>query len=127
MLLERTYKLPPKCSVKSVRLRQTNGFDERKAAKKAETKKTLFAEELLALSIIEVDGEPVPEGAAPVANWASGTRAAVMEFFNHLNEVPDEAIQRSIKEAEADEERENGEAITPLSAEKIATGRSLSG
>lgn len=100
-LLRRTFDMPPRCSIKSVTVRECDGTDESQAVLAAENKNTTMYTELMRLSVERINDEPVLPGTAPLERWTSRTRKAVSMFFDHLNDVSDEEIAPLLMTTEA--------------------------
>lgn len=80
-------------NIKSFTIRETNGEDEDRAAMLAKAKggAASMMEELVRLSIVEVDGEAVnAEPGVPYAafdKWNSKTRTFVLNAYKRLNSL----------------------------------------
>lgn len=85
--MEYTFKFPAKCNIRSITIRETDGADETKAAeaKEALGKAGSFMEELIKLSIVAVDDEPVKAPFGEMEKWNSRTRSLVMAAFKSVN------------------------------------------
>lgn len=101
-LLEKTFDLPARCSIKRVTIRELNGKDERQALLAAkESGETLWLA-MVRLSITQVDDQAIHTGSAPVDDWNTRTRNAVGQFFDYMNGVEDEEIAPLLAAAEKD-------------------------
>jgi len=126
-LITRTYRLPPRCNIESVTVRETNGIDEQEAALAAEAKGTTIYSELVLLSIIEIDGDTVPgKGAAPMQQWNTRTRAAVRMIFDRLNDVSQAEMDPLFLEAETNGQTSKPSRSTQKSSAKHDKSRSAS-
>lgn len=80
------------CSINSFVIRETNGKDEEMAARSAKAKGgaiTVF-EELVRLSIVKVDDEPVQMPLAAYDEWNSKTRSYILKAFQAVNGMEDD-------------------------------------
>lgn len=113
MLVHKRYKLPERCNVAEVLMRETNGIDEQRAAMQADARgdRSSVYLELIRLSIVEVDGMPVAQPYNAMEEWTSRTRAFIRAFYEDLNDVQTEEVAAS---------RAAGEAVAVPSARKEA-------
>ena len=100
------YELPARCAIGSVTLRETNGIDEEQAEIAAENSRTTDQHEMVDLSIVAVDGEPVTPGSTGYRSWPTKTRRVVAMLSERLNDFPLKDLKPFIEEAE-----ENGTKI----------------
>lgn len=75
------------CSISSFIMRETTGKDEEVAAtqRKLRGANGSVFEELVRLSLVEVDGQPVEQPFFAWDDWNSRTRAHVLEAFKSIN------------------------------------------
>lgn len=101
---QKTYKLPSRCDISTITMRETNGADERAAAMAADAKKVSAGPELIKMSIVAVDGKKVEHpSAVPLDSWSTRTRRAVSAFFDDLNDLSDEELGPLIAAAADDD------------------------
>ena len=84
----------PRMSIKSFHIREVTGEDEQVAALAAEAKgkSTSMLQELVRLSISQVEDAPVDAGTFTAFDkWSSRTRTAVMNAFKAINGMDDKA------------------------------------
>jgi hypothetical protein len=86
-----TFKFPLKCSVQQVKFRETNGKDEALAAVKAKAlgDQGSTTDELVRLSIMEVDGQQVQQPYGDYDGWNTRTRALALAAWRSLNGFDD--------------------------------------
>lgn len=96
------YPLPDRCCIESVTLRETFGTDEDEAVIASENNESDPKMELVALSIVAVDGKPCLPGHSGFDNWPTKTRGVVKALFNRLNDAPAKELEKLIKAAEED-------------------------
>jgi hypothetical protein len=97
------FKLGKGCNVSSIALRETCGKDEEQAARAADAKGNrpgAMTEELLRLSIVEVDEKRTEYPYLGLAKWNTKTRNTVLTYFQSMNAVDDEETTRFLEEAE---------------------------
>lgn len=84
-------------SIESFVMRELNGKDEEQASKITEAKgEDKHMNELVRMSLVEVDGEPVNVDGVPfngLDTWSSRTRQMVSIAFQKLNTVANEDIK----------------------------------
>jgi hypothetical protein len=78
--------------IESITIRETNGVDEELAAKQAKARGdgANDVEELVRLSIDEVDDKPVKQPFMGFDLWNSKTRGYALMAWKHVNAVPKE-------------------------------------
>lgn len=106
VLLHRKFRLPERCNCSDVVIRETNGIDEQRAALMADSRgeRTNVYNELIRLSIVEVDGTPVTQPFTALEQWNSRTRAFIRAQYEVLNDISDEEVAVS---------KASGEDVTP--------------
>lgn len=85
--LTRFHKPTAPLSISSFTVREVDGNDEEVAAKAAKAKGTTVYEELVRLSIAEVDGQPPAVPFTAYDTWNSRTRGFVLSAFRNLNGI----------------------------------------
>jgi hypothetical protein len=93
-LLHRRFRFPGNCNCKELVMRETNGIDEQQAAiasDAAGVRSSIF-QELIKLSIVEVDGQPVSQPFVALDTWNSKTRALIIKAYEQLNNLPDDEL-----------------------------------
>lgn len=124
-LIHRRFKFPKSCNVRELVLRETNGIDEQAAALAAEARagRSSIYQELVRLSIVEVDGAKVIQPYAQLEQWNSRTRALVQEAYKQLNDLKEEELSVFLAASEdatpgqivaREEESPAEDAVTPL-------------
>lgn len=93
-LLHKRFPFPDYCSVQSIVMRETNGIDEQHAAIAAEAAgaSTSLYQELIKLSIVEVNDQRVIQPFNELSGWNSKTRQLVTQGFDDLNQLKDEDL-----------------------------------
>lgn len=93
-LLHRKFRFPDKCNLREAVMRETNGVDEQQAALAYEAigSTTSIFQELIRLSIVEVDGEKTIQPLNDMTNWNSRTRQLITRAYEQLNDLQDEEI-----------------------------------
>lgn len=121
-LLHRRFRFGENHDVTELVIRQTDGYDERDAAKMIDTNpETSMYAELVRLAIVEVNGDRVEQPFMDIDRWSTKTRSLVMDAYNALNEN-DEAEKAAFLAASEDvaplverpQPRERG-SMTPIS------------
>lgn len=82
------------CSITSFTMKETTGLDEENAALAAKAKggaATVF-EELVRLSIIEVNGQTAEPPLLEYDSWNSRTRAFVLQAYRSINGVDEKEV-----------------------------------
>jgi hypothetical protein len=102
-LLHRKFRFGPGHDIEELVMRQTDGIDERDAAKMVDARpeETGIYAELVRLAIVSVDGQIVDQPFMPVDRWSTKTRNLVMDAYNALNEN-DEAEKAAFLAASED-------------------------
>jgi hypothetical protein len=87
-LLHRKFKFEEGHDIEEIVVRQTDGYDEKDAAKMVDARptETGIYSELVRLSIVSVDGELVDQPFMAIDRWSTKTRDLVMTAYNELNE-----------------------------------------
>lgn len=78
--------------VKSIVIRETDGTDERNALLNVKAKganHTNMHEEMIALSVVEVDGSPIAQPFTGMGAWNSATRNTVARLYEDVNSARD--------------------------------------
>lgn len=90
-----TYRLPERCNIQTVSIKETNGKDEGIARAAAESRGAAgsVGEELVKLAIVAIDGNPVPQPLVAWDEWSSRTRLAVTRAFDRVNGLSGEETQ----------------------------------
>lgn len=82
------------CSIRSFVIRETTGVDEENAALAAKAKggaATVF-EELVRLSIVEVNGQPAEPPLLEYDSWNSRTRAFILQAYKSINGLEEKEV-----------------------------------
>lgn len=94
MLKYRFKNFPAGCNVNDLVIRETNGEDEATALRLVKAKGgsdgASLLNELMTLSLVEVDGVPAQQ-PYDTSKWNSKTRSVVMKAFLKINSVEDKA------------------------------------
>lgn len=86
----------------SLVLREVDTYDMQDAAKVADANKTQFVDELVSISMVALNGEPLA-GALSTEGWNAKAREWLMRCYNQLNHLSEEEM----------EELGNGQAVNP--------------
>ena len=96
----KTFTLPPKCRIGTVTIRETFGSDESEAVMASENNSSEPKDELINLSIIKVNGEPVLPGDSGFDKWPTKTRAVIKRYYNSVNDIRPNELEELILDAE---------------------------
>jgi hypothetical protein len=87
-------------SVESVTVKELTGRDEDAARFRSANDMARMSNELIAQSIIEVDGSPVEPPFHGFIDWSSRTLDVVRRCFNEVNSVSPEEAEDPIRRAQ---------------------------
>jgi len=121
-LIHRRFRFPDKCNLRSAVLRETNGIDEKQAALASDVggPGTSIFQELIKLSIVEVDDEKAVQPLNAIEGWNSKTRALLVRAYEQLNDLQDEEIAVFLA---ASEDATPGLAVVEPEAPPVAKKR----
>lgn len=96
-LIHRKYTFPAGCSCHQAVIRETDGHDEKDAAKWADVRGTTITAELIRLAVVTVrwtddDADDLVATEQPfmaLDEWTTRTRELVMEAYQSINESPE--------------------------------------
>ena len=129
-LVHRKFVFPSRCNARDIVLRETNGVDEQRAALQADARgeRTSIYQELVRLSIVEVDGEPATQPFLALEQWNSRTRALVQNAYQELNDLQDEEVaaflstgkEATVESAPPKESQQPRDEVSPRRSKAIA-------
>jgi len=93
--MRRRFTLPARCDVASFVIREVNGHDEQHAALQVEARgeaRTSHYNELIRLSLVEVDGEAVTQPFLAMEEWNTRTRSLLLRGYDKVNGLEDEEV-----------------------------------
>lgn len=94
-LVHRRHKFPERCNADEIVMRETTGIDEQLASLRAEASgdRSSIYQELVRISIVEVDGKKVQQPFTVLESWNSRTRGYVQKLYEHLNDMPEKEVK----------------------------------
>lgn len=97
------FRMPRGCTVGTIHLRETTGKDEQRAVLLAKQKgdKGSFLDEMVKLSIVRVDDEPVEQPFTEIEDWSSKTRAYALKAYLKINGTDEDESEDFLSSAEA--------------------------
>ncbi len=111
-----TFKLPEGFSIQSVKIRETSGVDEMSAARLADKNRSEIGLELVASSILEVDGIPV-SSAPSMESWSTRTRTAIQIYWAEINVVTEDELGPFIAQAMSGDPPESAPRLEAVGTE----------
>jgi hypothetical protein len=105
-------------SCASIHIREVNGKDEEQASVLAEAKgkSGSVALELLRLSIVKVDDQPVSQPFGGLETWNSRTRKFALDAWSSINSVSEDETEGFLESAQV--EVDGGATIVAISSER---------
>lgn len=102
-LVHKTFKFPAGCNAESITMRETSGIDEQAAAMEADARgeRTTIYQELVRLSIVEVDGKKVQQPFMELNGWNSKTRHLINTAYQAMNDLREDDVKVFLKSADA--------------------------
>ena len=100
-LRHKKYTFPDGCSCKEAVIRESDGYDERRAAMLAgpgADDATVFTE-LVKLTIVQVDGAKVVHPFDAFDGWSGNTRSLVLQAYTNISKIPEEEVRDFLEEA----------------------------
>ncbi len=101
MLVHKTFKFPEGCNAKTITMRETSGIDEQSAAMEADARgeRTTIYQELVRISVVEVDGAKVTQPFVELNSWNSKTRHLVNMAYQAMNDIKEDDVKTFLKSA----------------------------